>query len=74
VSESGDIQTRQPTSGVFHSLDGFGGYLRCTVCDSTADLGEPSERQRRGWPTCCGYTMRWCTQAQIDRGEEPRRG
>ena len=50
-------------------LSGFGGILRCTgECSCRQDL---SERQiakylRYGWPKCCGYTMRWVTQRELD--------
>lgn len=33
-------------------------------------LGEAGARVTGGgWPKCCGYTMRWWTQRQIDAGE-----
>lgn len=53
-------------------LDHFGGILRCGTCGTTAPLGNPGERiTRTGWPSCCGYTMTWWTQRQIDAGEMP---
>lgn len=55
---------------VYHSLDGFGGYLRCETCQTRLELGEPSEHLRHGWPTHCGQTMRWWTQRQVDAGED----
>lgn len=56
-------------NSVYHSLDGFGGILRCEQCGTTKPLGEPSKKLRHGWPKHCGYTMRWWTQRQIDTGE-----
>lgn len=54
------------------ALAGFGGILRCETCLSTAPLGDPGRRvTSMGWPKCCGYTMRWWTQRQIDAGEMP---
>lgn len=52
-----------------HLLNGFGGILRCESCKRTAALGDTTEYLESGWPTCCGYTMRWWTQRQIDAGE-----
>lgn len=54
------------------SVNGFGGILRCGTCGATAPLGNAGERLTRiGWPQCCGYTMTWWTQRQIDAGEMP---
>ena len=47
--------------------EGFGGYLRCETCRATGDV-KPHYWQT-GWPKCCGYTMRWWTQRQIDAGD-----
>ena len=57
------------------ALDGFGGYLRCRTCHHSQDLGDPGRRgvMGEGWPKCCGYTMEWITQRQIDSGERPAR-
>lgn len=56
------------------ALSGFGGYLRCRHCGHSADLGDPGRRvTSTGWPKCCGYTMEWITQRQIDSGERPAR-
>lgn len=54
----------------YEALNDFGGYLRCGTCGATQPLGNASERlTRAGWPKCCGYTMTWLTQRQIDAGE-----
>jgi len=53
------------------ALLGFGGFLRCETCGTTLDLGDPGEHVSLGWPSHCGYTMRWWTQSQIDAGEVP---
>lgn len=54
-------------------LEGFGGVLRCETCRRTQPMqpGAASSYTSNGWPTCCGYTMRWWTQRQIDAGEMP---
>lgn len=49
-------------------MQGFGGILRCRSCGTTADLGNVGSRLRDGWPKCCGYTMEWVTQRQLDEG------
>ena len=51
------------------TLADFGGFLRCETCHTTEPLGNVSRRLSGGWPRCCGYTMRWWTQRQIDAGE-----
>lgn len=53
-------------------LQGFGGILRCRVCGAEQPLGDVGASLRHGWPKCCGYTMRWVTQRQLD--EEARDG
>jgi hypothetical protein len=52
-------------------LDGFGGYLRCSTCGHKKVLGNIGSKLANGWPKCCGYTMTWWTQRQIDAGEVP---
>lgn len=50
-------------------LEGFGGVLRCTgACKRESPLDEAciARYLRDGWPKCCGYTMRWVTQRQMD--------
>jgi len=51
----------------------LGGFLRCETCRVTAPLGQAriGRYLTTGWPRCCGYTMRWWTQRQIDAGEVP---
>lgn len=44
----------------------FGGILRCNVCQTEAPLGDIARNLRNGWPECCGYTMTWITQRQLD--------
>ena len=48
---------------------GFGGFLRCERCGARGQV--KSRYWSTGWPTCCGYAMRWWTQRQIDAGEVP---
>lgn len=55
------------------SLGAFGGFVRCETCraqwDVTSDLA--GHYTAKGWPKCCGYSMRWWTQRQIDAGDVP---
>lgn len=46
----------------------IGGVLRCTTCQRERPLGDVGAKLRDGWPTCCGYTMRWITQRQLAAG------
>lgn len=48
------------------ALSGFGGHLRCETCGHKRQLGNIGRKLATGWPKCCGYTMRWWTQRQID--------
>jgi hypothetical protein len=59
-----------PTA-IGESLDKFGGYLRCETCHigHTMKRGEAGYYTAHGWPKCCGLTMRWWTQRQIESGE-----
>lgn len=59
-------------SEVSASLDQFGGYLRCETCRTVKQLeaGAAGRYTAKGWPSCCGHTMRWWTQQQIDNGED----
>lgn len=52
-------------------LEGFGGVLRCETCHFTVPLRNVAAKLRDGWPRCCGTTMRWWTQRQLDSGEMP---
>jgi hypothetical protein len=57
-------------SAMSDALGGFGGFLRCESCGKTSPVGDPGRRVTgAGWPKCCGYTMRWWTDRQIDDGE-----
>ena len=55
------------------ALDPFGGILRCETCRTSHAMqpGDAGRYTAKGWPRCCGYTMRWWTQRQIDAGEMP---
>lgn len=53
---------------------GFGGYLRCESCgrrSRSLTKMQQASYYADGWPRCCGYTMRWWTQRQIDAAEVP---
>lgn len=54
-------------------LAGLGGFLRCETCGyrSALDDRDIAAYLSLGWPKCCGYTMRWWTQRQIDANEVP---
>jgi len=50
-------------------LSSFGGVLRCLFCGREKEL-EVQEAEWRtydgaGWPTCCGHTMRWMTDREL---------
>lgn len=60
--------TRSTAKAVGSELQGFGGFLRCRTCGERGDLGVVSNRLVGGWPKCCGYTMEWITQRQINEG------
>lgn len=47
------------------TLASFGGRLECQNCNTTKPLGNIRRRLSRGWPECCGYTMRWVTARQL---------
>jgi hypothetical protein len=51
----------------------IGGLLRCLQCGGERPLGDVGDRLRDGWPMCCGYTMHWITQRQLD-GVQPCTG
>lgn len=50
-------------------LGSFGGFLRCESCRRIEHLGDVGQKLAHGWPKCCGYTMRWWTQRQVDARE-----
>lgn len=64
-------RVRGMQESIGESLDKFGGFLRCERCGHTRDMdkGDAGDYTAHGWPRCCGYTMRWWTQSQIDGGE-----
>lgn len=59
---------------VAEGLQGFGGLLRCTECGAERPLGNIGQKLASGWPKCCGYTMRWVTQRQLDLRPEQSDG
>lgn len=46
-------------------LESMGGYLECQTCGAKQGLGNVGEKLLRGWPKCCGYTMRWITAREL---------
>ena len=54
-------------------LDTHGGVLRCETCLTMHVLepGDTGHYTAHGWPKCCGSSMRWWTQRQIDAREMP---
>jgi hypothetical protein len=46
----------------------LGGILRCRTCHGERPLGDVAGSLRSGWPKCCGQTMTWVTQRQLDEG------
>ena len=54
-------------------VEDHGGFLRCETCGASRSLTaeKASRYMGAGWPKCCGLTMRWWTQRQIDAGEVP---
>lgn len=61
----------QITEAVAAALPDRGGFLRCGTCGARQELGDVAAYLSSGWPTCCGLTMTWWTQRQIDAGEAP---
>lgn len=58
-------------SAIAADLEHFGGILRCAGgCQREQPLGDVADSLRHGWPKCCGHTMRWVTQRELD-GEAP---
>lgn len=62
--------TDEIAAGITESL---GGFLRCETCRRTAltESDRGPSYFTTGWPTCCGYTMRWWTARQVRDGEVP---
>ena len=48
-----------------------GGILRCGTCGAEQPPGDLAAKLRHGWPKCCGYTMTWVTQRQLDEEAAP---
>lgn len=58
---------RDLAAAINAECSGIGGLLRCTVCLREEPLGDVGARTTGGgWPRCCGYTMRWLTQRELD--------
>lgn len=60
-------------AAIGNDIAGLGGFLRCETCKDVKALngGDHGRYLARGWPKCCGHTMRWWTRRQIDAGEVP---
>lgn len=41
----------------FDEIETLGGALRCSRCRREEPVGDPVQRDRYGWPVCCGETM-----------------
>jgi len=54
---------------VTKELDSLGGHLECTKCHKTKQLSKNkiSYYLSNGWPECCGQTMQWYTQKELDK-------
>lgn len=48
------------------NLKSFGGHLECTECGFKQPLGNTTNKMNNGWPVCCGLTMHWYTQKELD--------
>lgn len=70
----GDTPMKPDFDLIAESVEGFGGLLRCETCGREQSMceGDAGSYLFRGWPRCCGYTMRWWTQRQLDMGEMPK--
>lgn len=46
----------------------MGGYVECQNCRLKVGLQPEAIKNylQNGWPKCCGQTMQWVTQKQID--------
>lgn len=49
------------------NLKSFGGHLQCRECGIKQPLGDIGHKMAHGWPKCCGYTMRWITDNEIEK-------
>lgn len=52
-------------------FDKRGGILQCETCKATRPVGSVGHHLAHGWPTCCGQTVIWWTQRQVDAGQVP---
>jgi hypothetical protein len=50
-------------------LKSFGGHLECTVCGNKQPLRNVGYKLSNGWEKCCGYTMRWITQNELNESK-----
>jgi hypothetical protein len=66
-----EVAFRERLRGELASL---GGVLRCRVCGAEQPIDDLHNQLDFsavvvvGWPTCCGYTMRWITARQLADG------
>ena len=53
---------------IARDLRPVGGILRCEQCGHEEKLQNAriGGYLASGWPECCGYTMMWITQRQLD--------
>jgi hypothetical protein len=63
-------RTQECAAFVGSELREFGGVLRCLHCGHEEPLGDVAHHLAHGWPRCCGYTMRWLTQRELDAEKE----
>lgn len=49
------------------------GELRCMYCGKFHTLTTTTALRylKQGWPTCCGYTMRWLTENEFSADTTP---
>lgn len=62
------------TQSVAEAIAPVGGFLRCETCRREQGLGDVASHLASGWPKCCGLTMTWVTQRQVDSGEQLPQG
>jgi hypothetical protein len=63
-----DLRWPVSLAGDFADLAKLGGLLRCDTCKGVLPLGDVRRRVAEGWPLCCGFTMIWWTQSEVDAG------
>jgi hypothetical protein len=59
-------RARSLVPAIAADLERFGGILRCGTCGRERPLGDVAAHTSRGWPKCCGHTMGWVTQRELD--------